>query len=165
MIGQIILGFGSNSGTRLRNIEVAVKHISLSNGINVLALSSIYETEPWGYKKQRNFLNCVGVFLCKIGPQELMKTINKIEKSLGRKNRGKWHAREIDIDILFYGKRMYKKNDLKIPHPFLHKRNFVLKPLSELVPGFIHPVLNKNIGYLYNHSDDSCKVKLYRNSI
>jgi len=165
MIEQVILCFGSNSGGRLKNIEAAIKQISLTSGIGILAFSSIYEAEPWGYRKQRNFLNCAGVFLCKLAPQELMNTIKKIEKKLGRKNRGKWHAREIDIDILFYGKRVFKKNDLIIPHPYLHKRNFVLKALAEVLPGFIHPVLNKNISYLYCHSFDNCKVKLYRKAI
>jgi 2-amino-4-hydroxy-6-hydroxymethyldihydropteridine diphosphokinase len=162
MIEKVILEFGSNTGSRLKNIGAAVKEISLNNGLNILALSPVYETEPWGYRNQRKFLNCAGAYLCRLSPPELMKTINKIEKKIGRTKRGKWQAREIDIDVLFYGNRVYKKNNLIIPHTFIQERNFVLKPLAELMPGFIHPVLNKSISFLYSHSKDNCKVKLYR---
>lgn len=162
MIEKVVLGFGSNTGRRLRNIEAAVKEIALNEGFNILTLSSIYETEPWGYKNQRKFLNCAGAYLCRLNPLKLVKTIEKIEKKIGRIKRGKWKAREIDIDVLFYGKRVYKNKRLVIPHPFIHERNFVLKPLVELMPGFIHPKLNKNIRFLYLHSKDNCRVKLYK---
>lgn len=162
MIEKVVLGFGSNIGRRLRNIEAAVRETALNKGLNILALSSIYETEPWGYKNQRKFLNCAGVYLCRLNPPELVKTIKKIEKKIGRVKRGKWKAREIDIDVLFYGERVYEKKGLVIPHPFIPERNFVLKPLVELMPGFIHPKLDKDIRFLYLHSKDNCTVKLLK---
>ena len=162
MIEKVVLGFGSNVGNRLKNIKNAVKEISLSGALDFLALSSVYEAEPWGYKNQRNFLNCVGVFLCRVSPVEMFKIIEKIEKKIGRIYRGKWKAREIDIDVLFYGKKVIKNANYTIPHPFIGERNFVLKPLVELMPEFIHPKLKKSINYLYLRSKDKGKVSLYK---
>jgi 2-amino-4-hydroxy-6-hydroxymethyldihydropteridine diphosphokinase len=162
MIEKVVLGFGSNIGSRLRNINTAIKVLSLNKDFNLLALSSVYETEPWGFKRQRNFLNCAAVFLSMLSPAELFKIIKKTEKQAGRSKRDKWQAREIDIDMLFYGNRIIDYSYLKVPHPYLHERNFVLSPLAELVPGFIHPVLKKNIMELYNISEDTGSVKVYK---
>lgn len=161
MIEKIVLGFGSNVGNRLKLIQSAVKAVSLA-GFDVIALSSVYETEPWGNKAQNIFLNCCGVFLCRKTPIIALKTLKSIEKKLGRFERGKWQAREIDIDILFYGNRIIKSGKLVVPHPYLKERNFVLKPLVELMPGFVHPVYNKSIAELFKISKDSGKVKLFR---
>ena len=158
----IVLGFGSNIGSRLYNIRSAVKKTALASGFSLISLSSIYETEPWGFKKQNKFLNCCGVFLCRFSPLEALKTLKSIEKKLGRQKREKWQAREIDIDILFYGNRVLKSNKLVIPHPFIKERNFVLKPLVEIMPGFVHPVYKKSILNLYQLSADSGKVTKYR---
>lgn len=161
MIEKIVLGFGSNMGSRLNNIQSALKEISLTKGFNLIASSSVYETEPWGFKRQRKFLNFCSVFLCRLSPREVLKIIKSAEKRIGRIQRGKWQAREIDIDLLFYGNRIIKARNLIIPHPFLQERNFVLKPLVELMPGFIHPVFKKSIESIYNHSNDDCMVKEY----
>jgi dihydroneopterin aldolase / 2-amino-4-hydroxy-6-hydroxymethyldihydropteridine diphosphokinase len=161
MIEKVVLGFGSNVGNRLGNILSALKDISLTKGFDLLAFSSVYETEPWGYKRQRKFLNSCAVFLCRLSPQDLLKTVKKTEKKIGRLNRGKWQAREIDIDVLFYGSRIINAGEPVIPHPFLQERNFVLKPLVELMPGFIHPKIKKSIEYIYSHSKDDCKVNKY----
>jgi len=162
MINKVVLGFGSNIGNRLKNLKTAVKEISLTKGIDFLALSSIYETEPWGYRKQKLFLNCAGVFLCRLTPLELVKIIKNIEKNIGRVNREKWRPREIDIDILFYGNGVYKNKNLIIPHPLIQERNFVLKPLVELMPGFTHTGLKKSVSYLYLNSKDKGEVSLFK---
>ena len=159
---KIVLGFGSNIGNRYHNIQSAVKLVALSEGFNLLALSSVYETEPWGFKHQNNFLNCCGVFLCRYNPAEALKILKSAEKSLGRLKRDKWQAREIDIDILFYGTRIIKNGKLVIPHPYIKERNFVLKPIVEIMPEFIHPVFNKSIQNLYNLSADRGKIKEFR---
>ena len=159
MIETVVLGFGSNKGSRLTNIKKALKFLSLNKAFNLLAVSGIYETEPWGYKKQKSFLNCAAVFLCSLKPLDLLTHLKKYEISAGRKDDLKWRAREIDIDILFYGKQVISTGKLKIPHPFIAERNFVLKPLVELIPGFIHPVKNLDIESLYKSSEDKCKVK------
>ncbi len=159
MIEKAVLGFGSNKGNRLINIKNALRTLSLNKELNLLAVSGIYETEPWGYKKQNCFYNCAAVFLCRILPAELLGLLKKYEISAGRSVNLKWQAREIDIDILFYGSTQLDTGKLKIPHPFIAQRNFVLKPLVDLVPGFIHPKLNKTIIDLYRSSKDKCKVK------
>lgn len=159
MIETVVLGFGSNIGRRLLNINSAIKLLSLNKDLNLLSLSSVYETEPWGFKHQRNFLNCAAVFLSRLSPAELIKLTGKTETLAGRKKRDKWQAREIDIDVLFYGNKVINQRSLKIPHPFLHVRNFVLAPLVEIVPGLIHPVLNKTILELFAISKDTGFVK------
>jgi 2-amino-4-hydroxy-6-hydroxymethyldihydropteridine diphosphokinase len=162
---KVVLGLGSNVGSRLSYIRKAVKSICLLPGVNYLAVSSVYETEPWGYKNQNSFLNCVLVCLCRRKPQDLFKSFKKIERSLGRKSRGKWQKREIDIDILFYASAVIRNKEIVIPHPQLKSRNFVLKPLAEMIPGFIHPLSGKTIAYLYKHSSDKNKVYLYSHKL
>ena len=145
MTEKIVLGFGSNKGSRLLNLRNAVKQIALNKNFDMLALSSVYETEPWGYKNQGNFLNCTGVFLCRLKPAELLKFLKSTEAKLGRIGRGKWQAREIDVDVLYYANYIIEKKGLTIPHPQINKRNFVLAPLVELSPRFIDPVQNKTV--------------------
>ena len=159
MIETVVLGFGSNIGSRLYNINSAIKVLSLNRDLNLLSLSSVYETEPWGFKEQRNFLNCAAVFLSRLSPSDLIKLTGKTEKLAGRIKRDKWKAREIDIDVLFYGNKVINKRSLKVPHPFLHVRNFVLAPLVEIMPGLIHPVLKKTILELNAISKDTGLVK------
>ncbi len=162
MIEKVVLGFGSNKGNRLLNIKKALKALALNIDLNLLAVSKVYETEPWGYKKQNCFLNCAAVFLCRLEPLKLLKLVKRAEIDVGRSANTKWQAREIDIDVLFYGQSVIKSGKLIIPHPYLEQRNFVLKPLVDLIPGYIHPKHNKNIKYLYQSSNDICKVKLVR---
>lgn len=162
MSEKVVLGFGSNKGNRFQNIKNALEALALNIDLNLLNVSKIYETEPWGYKKQKCFFNCAAVFLCRLEPVELLKLVKRAEIDIGRLANTKWQAREIDIDVLFYGQSVIKSGNLIIPHPYLHQRNFVLKPLVDLIPGYIHPKLNKNIDYLYASSKDICKVKLVR---
>ncbi len=161
MIEKVVLGFGSNVGSRLNNIQSAIKIISLTEGFNLIASSSVYETEPWGFKKQRKFLNSCAVFLCRLSHREVLKTVKSAERTIGRVSRGKWQAREIDVDVLFYGNRIVKAGSLVIPHPFIQERNFVLKPLVELMPGFLHPKFKKSIEQLYRSTKDDCIVSEY----
>jgi 2-amino-4-hydroxy-6-hydroxymethyldihydropteridine diphosphokinase len=154
-----VLGFGSNAGNRMKNIKEAVKMLALNRAMELISLSQIYETEPWGFKKQKNFLNCAGVFLCRTGPGSLLKNIKTTEKKIGRVTREKWQKREIDIDILFFGSRIITEKGVVIPHPYISERNFVLKPLVEIIPDFVHPVKKKSIYKLSEISRDKCKVK------
>mgnify|MGYP003455395372 FL=1 len=159
MAELVVLGFGSNKGSRLRNINFALKTLALNKELNLLKVSQIYETEPWGFKKQNSFYNCTAVFLCRLTPAELLETAKRTEKKAGRTKNPKWQARELDIDILFYGNCVIRKQLIKIPHPYIECRNFVLKPLVDIIPGYMHPVLKKDIFSLYKSSKDNCKVK------
>ena len=165
MIEKVILGLGSNAGNRFLNISRTLKLISLSRNLDILKLSSIYETEPWGFKNQNNFLNCVAVCICRARPYTLLKELKSIEIAAGRMKRKRWRERESDIDILFYGRRVIIGKKLIIPHPEIQFRNFVLFPLNEIVPGFIHPVLKRSVRYLYMHSSDQCKVSVYKRQV
>jgi 2-amino-4-hydroxy-6-hydroxymethyldihydropteridine diphosphokinase len=158
---KLVLGLGSNVGNRVRYLKKAIKEISSVPGLKYIALSPVYETDPWGFKEQKKFLNCVLVCSCSLEPGAVLKLLKQTEKSLGRMYRGKWKQREIDIDILFFGNKIIKKGKLIVPHPFLQERNFVLKPLSDIMPGFIHPVFSRTIKYLFKHSPDKGKLKLY----
>lgn len=128
----VVLGLGSNVGNRYLNIKKAIRKISLSGDFNLIAVSSLYETEPWGYTNQRKFINCVIAGLTKAAPQNFLKLCKRTEKSLGRVKRKRWREREIDIDILFFGNRKLKIKNLIIPHPKIKKREFVLRGLKEL---------------------------------
>lgn len=154
-----VLGFGSNKGNRLKNINFALKTLALNKEMNLLKVSKVYETEPWGFKKQNSFYNCAAVFLCRLKPAELLILAKLTEKIAGRTKNQKWQARELDIDILLYGDKITGRGNLIIPHPYLQCRNFVLKPLVDIIPGLKHPVLQRSILTLYKSSKDICKVK------
>ncbi|HJY63290.1 MAG TPA: 2-amino-4-hydroxy-6-hydroxymethyldihydropteridine diphosphokinase [Ignavibacteria bacterium] len=158
---KVFLGLGSNIGNRAGYIKKAIKGISLIKGINIIARSSLYETEPWGLKNQRKFLNCVIVCLSKLKPYDLFRNLRKLEQNIGRKRRVKWGPREIDIDILFFGNRKIKTINYTIPHPMIATRNFVLVPLVELFPSFVHPVLKIKLPDLLKKSNDYGKVEIY----
>ena len=131
----VYLGLGSNVGNRQQYIQRAVTLISERIG-TILRQSSLIETEPWGFQSQTRFLN--GVILCSttLTPRQVLRITQQIERLLGRtvKSRGKgdYHDRTIDIDILTYDDITVDEPDLKIPHPLMHERDFVMKPLNEV---------------------------------
>jgi dihydroneopterin aldolase/2-amino-4-hydroxy-6-hydroxymethyldihydropteridine diphosphokinase len=153
-----VLGLGSNLGNRLANLKKAVNNIYFMPGFDILAFSSVYETEPWGFKNQNNFLNCVIAGLYRFDAASIFKQIKIIEIKTGRVKRNRWHPREVDIDILFFGKKIIESKDLVIPHPQIKNRNFVLIPLLEIMPDYVHPVLRKRIKTLLYETNDKCKA-------
>jgi 2-amino-4-hydroxy-6-hydroxymethyldihydropteridine diphosphokinase len=114
------------------------------------ARSSIMETAPWGKTDQPHFLNRVLRVKTRLPPIQLMEMLLQIEQDMGRNRAEKWGPRTIDIDVLFYDSRIINEPGLCVPHPHMHERAFVLKPLSEIAPDFIHPVLQKSIAGLLN---------------
>ena len=142
----VYLSLGSNIGNRRKNIEAAIIELE-KNNINPLILSSLYETEPVG-PKQRMFYNMAGKFNTKLQPNELLKQVKRIERILGRTKTFKWGPRVIDIDILFYGKQIIQMKNLIIPHKEIVHRLFVLIPMKEIAPYFIHPVYKKTVSTL-----------------
>ncbi len=153
------LGIGSNLGERENNLSTAIIRISEETGI-IVAASSVYETEPWGFSTDRLFLNMVLKVETFREPQALLEALLHIERSMGRiRDRDKYSSRIIDIDILFYEDIIIARNDLIIPHPHLHERRFVLEPLAEIAPDFVHPVYKKIISYLLESCDDTCIVR------
>jgi len=156
---RVFLGLGSNIGDRLNFISNAVTEIRNNKAVKFVKSSSVYETEPWGVEKQNLFLNIVIEICTALKPDELLKFIKEIEPVLGRVARKKWTEREIDIDILFYDDLIINKKGLNIPHPEIQNRNFVLIPMNEIAPDFIHPVLKKKISELTVMSPDKLKCK------
>lgn len=128
-------------------------------GIQILKKSPIYETEPVGPQDQGWFLNQVVEVESDLGAQELLKTIKKIEKNMGREKTEKWGPRIIDIDILLFGDEVVDSEGLQIPHRMLHKRKFVLIPLNDIAPDALHPKMKKTVKELLNECDDAAIVR------
>ncbi len=154
---SLYLGIGSNLGDRGENIKSAL--ILLEKlGINVLRSSSIYETEPVGFKDQDWFYNIVVKAKTELDPADVLKVIVAIESALKRDRLVKWGPRTIDIDLLFYGDLVLDKPELRIPHFYLQERRFVLAPFAEIAPDFVHPLLKKTIIELLNECIDTSIV-------
>jgi 2-amino-4-hydroxy-6-hydroxymethyldihydropteridine diphosphokinase len=162
MMKIVFLGIGTNLGNREKNLEQAVARIVQSIG-PVLRSSSIYQTEPWGFQSEKDFLNMVVKIETEFAPFALLKKILIIESLIGRV-RGPEHfsSRLIDIDILLYDDIIIDEENLKIPHPLLPERQFVLVPLCEIGPEVIHPVLKKTIEKLLEECEDRGIVIKYR---
>lgn len=160
----VYISFGSNLGDREGNINRALKLIEENSKIEILKVSLLYETEPVGYKDQPWFLNGALKIETNLSPEELLVTLQGIEERLGRRRNFKDGPRTIDLDILLFNGQLIDTPKLKIPHPKMHLRNFVLVPLSEIAEGVIHPGLNKTIKELLLESPDKSRVKIWEGS-
>jgi 2-amino-4-hydroxy-6-hydroxymethyldihydropteridine diphosphokinase len=156
---KVFLGIGTNLGNRESNLKEAVARIEEYIG-KVTRSSSVYETEPWGFQAEDEFLNMVVKVETKLTPSGLLGRILMIESLLGRvRSEKQYSSRVIDIDILLYEDLVIDEENLKIPHPLLHERKFVLVPLCEIEPELVHPVLNKSVATLLESCLDKSKVK------
>lgn len=155
----IYLSLGSNLGNKLLNLQHAVFKISENIG-NVQAVSRTYESAAWGFESD-DFLNiCISV-ITEITPNELLQKVNSIEEELGRLRNadGVYKARTLDIDILYYGNEVIETESLTIPHPSLHLRQFVLRPLGDIAPQFYHPIFNKDTRNMVQMCKDKGGIK------
>lgn len=143
----VYLSTGSNLGNREAYLFQAEEAITALVG-HIEACSSIMETAPWGKTDQPHFLNRVLRVKTKLPPIFLMKSLLQIEQDMGRNRLEKWGPRIIDLDMLFFNNRIIDEDGLRVPHPHLHERDFVLKPMVEIAPDFIHPVLQKTMAEL-----------------
>jgi 2-amino-4-hydroxy-6-hydroxymethyldihydropteridine diphosphokinase len=156
---KVFLGLGTNMGDRDANLREAISRIGENIG-SVSKASSLFETEPWGFESRNRFLNMVAEVETRLTPSGVLGAILMIEAQLGRIRGGKqYSSRVIDIDILFYDDLILDGITLKIPHPLMHKRNFVMVPLNEIAPDLIHPVLKKSVGSLLNCCEDLGSVR------
>lgn len=154
----VYLILGSNLGDRNAILSKAVFLINSKIG-EIILKSKIYETAPWGGVEQPAYLNQVLMLRTTLSPEKTLKDVLEIEKELGRVRAVKWGARSLDIDILFYDDMVINTDDLKIPHPFIHQRKFVLVPLVEIAPKFVHPLFNTTSEHLLNELADHSEVK------
>jgi 2-amino-4-hydroxy-6-hydroxymethyldihydropteridine diphosphokinase len=144
----VYLGLGSNLGDKAGNCRRAIEGISASDHTHIQAVSSLYKTEPIGYREQDWFINCVVKASTTLSPLPLQRFLQDIEQQMGRQKTFAMGPRLIDIDILFYGAEVVEEAGIIIPHPRLHERGFVLVPLAELDPDLFHPILQKTVGEL-----------------
>lgn len=145
----VYLGLGTNQGDRIKNLQRAIEE--LSSAVCSLSVAPVIESESWGYESSNSYLNTVAVGKTTLSPIKLLQTTEEIERRMGRTKKsadGVYSDRPIDIDILFYDNQCINTERLKIPHPLLHKRLFVLQPMAQLAPHYIHPTIGKSIEQL-----------------
>jgi 2-amino-4-hydroxy-6-hydroxymethyldihydropteridine diphosphokinase len=161
-LADAFLGLGSNVGDREALLKASSDAVGKLEKTRITRSSSIYETEPWGVKDQNGFLNQVIEIETELGPADLFAACQNIEKELKRRKTRKWGPREIDIDLLLYGKSVIDNEVIKVPHPHLSERRFVLVPLSEIAPQLDVPGLDRSVRELLNVCPDRGAVKFYR---
>jgi 2-amino-4-hydroxy-6-hydroxymethyldihydropteridine diphosphokinase len=144
---------GGNIGDRLANLETATKAIQDQIG-NILLSSSIYETAAWGLENQASFLNQALLVSTTADAQTLLEKLLAIEQQMGRIRNQPLGPRIIDLDIIFFNEEVIALTNLVIPHPQMQKRNFVLSPLNEIAPNYLHPILKKSINQLLMNCED-----------
>jgi 2-amino-4-hydroxy-6-hydroxymethyldihydropteridine diphosphokinase len=155
---EIYISAGSNAGNRESMLKEAIGKLADVAG-SVKTLSGIYETAPWGNMEQPLFLNQVLRLSSRLDPRDLMSTLLLIEQALGRERTGtRWNSRTIDLDILFVGSLILDTPALHLPHPQISNRRFILIPMAEIAPSFVHPVLNRTIAELLQECPDTLSV-------
>jgi 2-amino-4-hydroxy-6-hydroxymethyldihydropteridine diphosphokinase len=139
------VGLGSNIGDKYANLALAIDKMRLIPDTRVVEQSADYLTAPVGPQDQPQFANSVVKITTERSPRELLDALKAIERAMGRANTGRWGPRVIDLDILLYDNAVIEEEDLKIPHPEMPRREFVLEPLCEIAPEAYHPVLKKTV--------------------
>lgn len=159
---KVFIGIGSNMGDRLTNIMMGIAFLGKIPQTKVVKISSIYETEPVEYKEQGSFLNAVVQISTHLPPQKLLSALQIIETKMHRQRNIVKGPRSIDLDIIFVGDMIIDTVNLAIPHKRAHTRKFVLAPLSEIAPGFVHPTLGTTAKHMLDELHDPEYVVLYK---
>lgn len=156
------IGIGSNLGDKASNCRHSLEQIDQLPGCEVTARSDMFRTEPEGVTGQDWYANCVAEVRTGNTPHQLLEDLLAIESGMGRIRTKRWGPRIIDLDILLYGQLTMASENLTVPHPMLHKRRFVLAPLVQLAPNFVHPVLNTTIRQLFDELAEGSSVELLK---
>lgn len=149
---KVYIGLGSNLGNREKNLQAALRMIQERIG-EVVSLSSFYETEPWGFVSVNTFLNAAACIETSLSPLDVLGTTQQIECEMGRTRKsadGTYTDRPIDIDLLLFGNVVMHTPQLTLPHPLMTERDFVMKPLVEIAPHVVHPILHKTLEELFS---------------
>lgn len=155
---QLILSLGGNLGNKSQIFSDTHRLIEKNIGF-ITCFSSIYQTPPWGFKSKRDFWNQITIVTTRLNPTQILNQIAEIESHFGRERTpGKYLSRKMDIDILFFDNLVYESENLTIPHPQIENRKFVLVPLAEIIPGFIHPKSGISIAKMLELCDDSSEI-------
>lgn len=144
---KVYLGLGTNLGNKEDNLRLAINKLKEQIG-EVISLSAFHHSEPWGFSSKNSFLNAALCIETDLTPQSVLEKTQAIEKEIGRKNKsidGNYSDRLIDIDILLYDMLIIQTDALIIPHPLMTQRAFVMTPLSEIAPNFIHPEIGESL--------------------
>jgi 2-amino-4-hydroxy-6-hydroxymethyldihydropteridine diphosphokinase len=156
---QVFLGVGGNIGNKLLNFQKVQRLLENEVG-KIVAKSSVYESPPWGFLAEEDFWNQVFHVETELEPDELLSIVLEIEKLFGRKRDTEYYqSREMDIDILYFDDLIVLSDSLTVPHPHIHKRMFVLVPLAEIAPAFVHPALQMTNRELLEKCGDELSVK------
>ncbi|MCC5828861.1 MAG: 2-amino-4-hydroxy-6-hydroxymethyldihydropteridine diphosphokinase [Phycisphaeraceae bacterium] len=150
------IGLGSNLGDRSAQLRQAVRSLKALPGVEAVAVSALYETEPVGPIQQGLFLNAAARLLARMEPPSLIRSLQEIERRAGRDEpaaRPHWGPRSLDLDILLWEEQVIDLPGIRVPHPRMHERAFVLKPLADLDPDAVHPVLGETIARLLEQAD------------
>jgi 2-amino-4-hydroxy-6-hydroxymethyldihydropteridine diphosphokinase len=160
---KIYISLGSNLGNRLKFLTTAKKNLHEALGsLGDDKESYIYETDSWGVLNQELYLNQVLIINSWMDdPGKILRICQNIENKLGRERKIKWNSRTLDIDILFIENVLVKETNLIIPHPEIQNRKFILVPMVQIDPNFIHPILNKSMIQLLNECADPLSVNIY----
>ena len=149
------LSIGSNMGDKEKNLNEAIEFIGKLENTKIEKVSSFIVTEPWGYLEQDEFLNGALKIKTLLSPKDLLRKLLNIENEMKRVRELRWGPRIIDIDIVFYDNLISEDEELILPHPRMEERYFVLKPLSELCPNKVHPLLNKRVFRLLKEVEEN----------
>ena len=140
----VYIGIGSNIGDRRMNCETAIARLG-NEGVHVTKRSSMIETTPWGAADQPDFINMAVEADTSLSPVGLLRLLKGIEAAMGRETAKRWGPRLIDLDILLYDDLVISTEELIVPHPHMHERDFVLIPMTEINPAAVHPLLKKTM--------------------
>ncbi len=155
------IGVGANRGSALLTCRRAVARLSHRASLRLVAQSAFYRTEPVGPVRQSWYINGVVGVASWMGPRALLRLLHRVEADFGRHRHRetRWGPRCLDLDLLFHGDRILRCRDLCLPHPRLHQRRFVLRPLADVAPHLVHPLFGKTVDTLLQEVDDTARVE------